>query len=390
MADANQESLQPPKLPGIIDVYKQLRRDLFGKDVENAATYTYEWIADQLGHFALGFTGVFLLLWFNRGVFRILESDSGWIWALAIILIFVLVETNDFISQWKAYQKSARVFKFNALEILWNMFTAIYYIAIGAIVAAFGIDGPSQGFWSAFIGFILFNALAIWWLERKICFQQAGLPTYFRLPFFQNQLTIEQAQFIADLATPSLPNAEKQTNRHLILAGPLSSGKSTLACAIGTEFAVRSRMGIGRYTTFSKLIETVMELALGDDHVASDGRILWPWQTSELLLVDDVDVIVENLPGAPQVPHLGLEIAKKRAEWINSQVSPEIHANLKFRRTVWVIGDVTDGELNAWREVLAATIEVSVDHMTVIRFENNIRDLDPKRECPVASRRIRL
>jgi hypothetical protein len=390
MTIASDKPMETPPLPGIGSVISQLRRDLFGKDVENSATYTYDWLADQVGHFTLGFTGTLLFQWFNVGIFPVYAAATGWTWAILICAIFVVVESLDFLSQWYAYQKSNRVFKFNSLEILWNCFTAVYYIAIGAVVAAFGISNPAFGFWAALAGFAFFVILAIWWLERKICFQQAGLPSYFRLPFFQNTIDPPMAKFIADLCEPSLPNDPRRTNRHLIIAGPLSSGKSTLATAIGTEFAVRQRMGIGRYSTFAKLIQTVQELSAGDKAEASDGRILWPWQTSELLIVDDVDVISEHTPGTKTDPEHELAIAKSRTELIISKISPDVRENLKYRRTVWVIGDVDDGQLERWRAMLAEVIVIGPATMTVCRFADKLSDLKPLRSRPSQAERVKL
>lgn len=390
MNSAKSKPTQAPPLPGIGSVILQLKRDLFGKDVENCATYTYEWLADQVGHFTLGFTGVFLFHWFNTGVRPLYRGASGWTWAILICAIFVTVESLDFLSQWRTYHQSNRVFQLNTLEILWNCFTAVYYIAIGAVVAAFGIGDAARGFGAAVAGLVLFVVLAVWWLERKICFQQAGLPSYFRLPFFQNTISPTTAAFIADLCKPGPPGAPPKTDRHLIIAGPLSSGKSTLAIAIGTEFAVRRRMGVGRYSTFAKLIQAVQELSAGDQAEAGDGRILWPWQTSELLIVDDVDVVSEYGPGANNDPKLELDIARSRTQFIISKISKDIRENLKYRRTVWVVGDVDDGRLDLWKAVLAETIGIDPKNMTVCRFADKIRDLKPERSRPAKSERVKL
>src|SRR4051812_48371144 len=43
------------------DILKQLKADLIGKDSYRGVTLTYSWLANQFGHFALGFIPVFLL-----------------------------------------------------------------------------------------------------------------------------------------------------------------------------------------------------------------------------------------------------------------------------------------------------------------------------------------
>ena len=43
----------PPNVPTSF-LLEQFWRDIFGKEVQSAATYSYLWIADQMGHVALG------------------------------------------------------------------------------------------------------------------------------------------------------------------------------------------------------------------------------------------------------------------------------------------------------------------------------------------------
>lgn len=378
----------PEKPPGIWSVICQLKRDLFGKDVENSATFTYDWLADQVGHFTLGFLGTFLLDWINT-TFIHWEYATGTTWAVAIVLVFCVVEALDFLGQWRAYEKSSQVFQFNWGEILFNVVTAVYYIALGAVVAAFGMRSASDGVWAFLVMVVFFVGLAIWWLERKICFQQAGMPIYFRLTFFKNTIPIDTAKIIAALSSPGV----KPIKRHLVISGPISSGKSTLAAAIGTEFAVRRRMGIGRYTTLAKLLQTIKAAAQGDDQAPDEGRILWSWQTSDLLIVDDVDFLSPPEPGSEHNVEQQKEIAKKLTDMVIQEIEkvvPAIRPGLKHRRTVWVVGDVDDGALEAWCDSIARVIGIGSGEIAVCRFSAKLKDLNIDRVRPEKSERVKL
>ncbi len=390
MSQNSNDPLASPKPPGIGDVISQLKRDLFGKDVENAATYTYGWLADQVGHFSLGFVGTLMLTWLVGSCLTPSLFTCGWFWAGAICLLFVGIETADFIWQLREYNASSKTFKFNGFEVLGNCFIAVYYIAIGAVVAAFGTQHPLCGVIAFLVGAVFFAVPAVGWLEQKIRFQQAGLPIYYRLAFFKNDITPDNAKFIADLSHPECGTPTPSTARHLIIAGPLSSGKSTLAAAIGTEFAVRGKQGIGRYMTFAKLVQTVVAEATGDDGVADEGRILWPWQTSDMLIVDDVDVITQHTTIDHPETIDEVSIAHSRANVIIKLIPPEIRDHLKYRRTIWVIGNVDDGQLDRWKQVIGNVIEIDYKTINVCKFKQPIHKLDKDRPRPEAAQRAKL
>src|SRR6266567_3929047 len=45
-----------PRSPHITyrELFQQFRADVYGKEVQSAATYSYMWMADQMGHVCLG------------------------------------------------------------------------------------------------------------------------------------------------------------------------------------------------------------------------------------------------------------------------------------------------------------------------------------------------
>ena len=56
--------LNEPHLPNLRDVLRQTYFDLLQtKDVQDNPTFTYTWLADQFGHFTLGFLPTFVISW---------------------------------------------------------------------------------------------------------------------------------------------------------------------------------------------------------------------------------------------------------------------------------------------------------------------------------------
>jgi hypothetical protein len=374
-----------PKLPDVHAVIDQVIRDLFGKDVQDTATFSYEWVADQFGHFALGFEITLALSWI-ASLFGYKDGRVGLLIGLAVVLVFVVKEADDFYREWTKARTAKSVFKFNGLELFYNTFTAVFYIALGAIVAGLGLLNPIFGLIAIPVTATFALLLGYAWLRRKLTFQQAGLPYLYRLANFPSPIDKETAEFIVRLSKPSPPGESPTIAHHLIIAGPLDSGKSSLAVGIGTEFAIR--MGIGRYTTLAKLLQAVFKDGQWDKPEFDDGRILWPWQTSDLLVVDDVEVLSDHIPGKPMDVETKHRIAQFRVDTLKAQIPAALQAALKYRRTVWVVGEIDDGELTRWRSLIASVISVPSDQVRTLSFHQKLNELDPDRPMPTSAEQV--
>jgi hypothetical protein len=357
-----------PHLPTVSEVGAQAYRDLFGKDVQETPTVSYVWMADQLGHFGLGFQITFLLRWIAEA----LGYLSGWavfLVAIGNLSIWVVKEWFDYLREVRKAKTASSIFPFNAKEIRWNIVTALFFIAAGVIVAAISRRNPLDPIIA--LGVLLVPALwvIVWWLRRKITFQQAGLPYLYRLTNFPNKIADDEAEaqrlatFIIDLANPASASGQ---GKHLVIAGPLGSGTSSLAAGVGTEFAFA--MGIGRYTTLVKLLESsVMNegKSLGQPEF-QDGRILWPWQFAELLIIDDlpeVGSITARIASLTDRRGAPIEASRAVAGDSLNQLEPALEqarldraflTGLGCRRSVWVIGDVKTPTV--WRDTLAKVL----------------------------------
>jgi hypothetical protein len=335
-----------PHLPTTVEIFTQAYHDLFGKDVQETPTVSYVWMADQLGHFGLGFEITYLMTWIASVAF----AFNGWPAALVCgalnLSIWVVKEVFDYRRELRRSRLAKSVFEFNSREIWQNVATALFFIGVGVVVAVLAAYSPLYGLISIPLALIPVFFVLRSWLRVKITFQQAGLPYLYRLTNFPNPIAPDpaEAQALADFII-KMSHPQEKDGRHLVIAGPLGSGASALGIGIGTEFAFR--LGIGRYTTLVKLVESSVKQGRSQTvQDFDDGRILWPWATSDLLIVDDVQQ-VGSLDGrlaallgrgdsepTPQQLRAGLEQARLDREFLEG---------LGRRRSIWVIGPLDGG-----------------------------------------------
>lgn len=133
-------------LPDRRDVWRQARYDLFEtKDVQDNPTYSYAWIADQGGHFSLGFLPTYLL----AGLLRVADPDYEWhsresnAWiGLGVFGMWVVKELNDLRLAWRNARRSKSDFPFHKYELFLNIGTAWLFFAMGSAVAALSFWKP--------------------------------------------------------------------------------------------------------------------------------------------------------------------------------------------------------------------------------------------------------
>ena len=366
---------------GLRRVFTQVSHDLYGtKDVQDAITASYVWLADQIGHLTLGLVPTLLLSWIWDGIWaRWICADcaagDGWrILGLVVLaaLVFAYWCYKEATDRRDTEQRAGRVFFFDSGDILWNVKTALLYFGIGGLLAI----AVFIHWWALVVALalVLWPALrvAFWWLRRKLAFQQAGLPYLYRLANFTSPLGENEKKTVIGIANLKdrkillsrvcfgrdevKPNAP--AIRHILLTGPLGAGKTSLAVGVGTEFAFA--LGIGRYLSAAKLVELAADReAKPDEMDYDDGRVLWPWTACDLLIVDDVDA---GATTAGITTHLvepvRLDVALTAAAG---------QAPLKWlggRRSVWVLGDASAAP--AWRTIIAKLMSIGEGEIMTI------------------------
>lgn len=352
-------------------IFRQVRHDLFGsKDAQDASTLTYTWVADQFGHVTLGFI-VTLALW----AFLLIK------WAAIVVAIIIVVkEAYDYFCELNQRQ---RAFRFDWTDVLFNCVTSVIYTWIGAAVAVTAVLFPAWwGLLAALVLVVLSLPIATYWLRRKIALQQSDAPFLYRLANFpENFAGADAPGIITNLVAPTAPQF-----RHVVLTGPLNSGKTSLAVGTATEFGYRA--GLCRFISLVKLAQTRFSPGHGMTerpglHAGTtfqDGRTIWPLNAVELLVVDDSD---------GGIPQLEIEPCRIKDALI-AQLGNDFFSLMKGRRTLWVAG--TNDHAQSWYTLVASLLtDGNTDRIGKVALREDLQNtLRPRRRWLMMTRGARL
>jgi hypothetical protein len=327
----------PPTL-GYPDLLKQFWADVFGKEVQDATTYSYTWLADQVGHVCLGLLLNFLLTALTKAFgFTSVANFAGLFGAI------ILTSGWEYVAYSRSVSKATGLFPLGVKLLRNNAIIASYYMALGAIMGYVAIRGAvvlvgQETPWRQILEMLAVIVLGVvtapYWLRQKIIWQKAALPYLFRLAEVQkkfNEADARQLQeLIDDHSPPSAPG------RQVVIGGPVGSGRTSLAAGIGTEFAFK---GIKvRYVSF----DTLLEFAVGptrDDHGPWNIQY-WPWDQAQVVIVDNIGPLISNQRREQS------ELVEQFREYLEHDLKS---AAPVFRKchSIWVIGDLSDPNATA-------------------------------------------
>ena len=316
------------------EVLCQVWNDFTDKEVQAGYTYTYIWMANQVGHFTLGFLPTILASWLFRW-FGCEPVDEGHspplLWfALVSAAFWGVKEIRDVVRAKRG--AAGHVFPVNVWDLWRNAGTAVYFFWTGILVAVLGLFSGLLGL----IVFVLLSAVAVlvparYWLPRRLCFQRAHLPRVARLADFTGQLSARPRRLSARNIESFLEAAK--ANRvdvpcHLLVFGEVGTGRTYLAVAIGTEHSFEVRRV--RYLTWTKLLESAVSDPTSG---VQDGALVWPWMSVDILILDDM---------VDQSGTVGPELLEEKRKELRDLPDPARNA-LRKQRVVWVFGSIEDG-----------------------------------------------
>jgi hypothetical protein len=322
-----------PRSPQISygELFKQFKADVYGKEVQSAATYSYMWMADQMGHVCVGILVNQITTFGARHLWPFLAWHSfaevaGLITAIAIVAAW---EASTFFN---SAQSAKGLFPLGRELLRDNAIIATLYMALGAVVGfGFHIGLP----WSDVAVIIACTIIAIWlapgWLRQKIIWQKAALPYLSRLAEMEPTMGRDAAKMLQELLDKGAPPNVKPAQ--VIIGGPVGSGRTQLAAGIGTEFAFTNVKT--RYISIQSLLEFA-SAAQPPDFPDDSGPVnvnYWPWSESQVIIIDDVGPLI-----APQRDQHE-DVLNHFSGILNDELK-SVAPILANCHTVWVIGDL--------------------------------------------------
>jgi hypothetical protein len=306
-------------------IFRQLKADLIGKDSYRGITLTYAWLANQFGHFALGFIPVLVLYTILRSIY---EPDPHPYWSALIIAGFwLLFEIYNFLGP---LLKKKTDYRFTPAwwNVAFDTATDLVFFWIGTVSAAILLDfsWPAFSLLIALILIVLYPSY--YWFTTKMFQQYASYPFQFRLSQWTHHISKEDK----DTVTGFLRNPAR---KHLLIFGATGAGKTTLSVGIANELSIRRRASY--YTPAIKLY-----CMFHESEVKTDA--LWFWRNTEILVIDDIN------PGGPIKEDLvGPEKFLQYLDAVN--VNREV---IRSRSVIWVLGNHDSSETlrNKWSALL--------------------------------------
>ena len=306
-------------------IFKQLKNDLWCKEVATGYTTSYTWEANQLGHFAIGFAPTIILTCIATAIW----GASPWLALVALfpILFMLYKEKGDVQNEVVRFNKTPGVEPLNISDIKKNAWTANVFSMVGAIVAgSVSLATLLPPAAAAILPLITLLVLCIpcfailkYWIAKKICFQQAGLPYTYRLSYFAKQKILGSA----DDTEKILKDFQNGEIDHLIVSGPIRSGKTSLITAIGTELSFRQFKV--RYLNFLDFLDISLDKKEQPIHVA---YVLWDWKDADIIIFDDVDYDLVSRMKADEYKDVLKILKTKKIVWGIEEQSTQFKKNM--------------------------------------------------------------
>ena len=322
-----------PRSPDITygELLKQFKADVYGKEVQSAATYSYMWMADQMGHVCVGIIVNTIVTLGARKLWQFFDwqnyAETG-----GLIAAIAIVATWEASTYFSSERSSTGLFPLGRKLLRDNAIIASLYMSLGAIIGfGFQIGIP----WADVIFIVICTFVAIWlapaWLRQKIIWQKAALPYLSRLAEMEPTMGKDAAKTLQSLINGGAPPAVKPCQ--IVVGGPVGSGRTQLAAGIGTEFAFKKVKT--RYVSIQSLLEFAA-VAQPPEFPDDPGPVnvnYWPWSEAQVVIIDDIGPLI-----APQRDQQVAMLDHFRGI-LNNELKP-IAEVLARCHTVWVIGDL--------------------------------------------------
>lgn len=337
-------------------VFAQLKNDLIGKDSYRGVTLTYSWLANQFGHFSLGFIPTIIL-------YTLVKAQSGEnhleIWTPMIIWsIWILFEAYNLTAPIlfgqgtkRSISRVSRTFSPDWHNLIFDTLTDLCFFGIGAWSAGLVCGWSMPAMVLLTILCLLSIYPSYYWYSTKIYLQNAGYPFQLRLSQWPLNLTQPHKEAILEFMS------HEATGKHLLVFGSKGSGKTTLSVAIATELSIRNHRC--SYVTATKLLSMFYE----KDSSITGTPGLWSWYDSSLLVIDDIN------PGG--FIKQDILTATLFYEFLNNSRYGQFNIDqMKNKNVIWVMGNRTPSpELEEQWEILLGLIGIQKSDICTVNLD---------------------
>lgn len=311
--------------------FQQLSRDIIGKDSYRGVTLSYSWLANQFGHFSLGFipnTLLFVLLSSKIQIdnFKLLLYTT-----IGVGLFWLLFETFNVIKSIVKKDEKDSIFPIAWGNVLYDTCVDVTFFIFGSISASLVFHFFNFFFVIGLILTIFLIISFIYWYQVKIYLQSAEFPFQMRLSQWKFSIDDENKLKAENIFT-------NKKHKQIIILGGKGSGKTSLAVAIATELAIKYTASY--YTTAIKFPELCSE---SDVALKANTLDYWTWREASCLIIDDIQPIV------PFYDSITPDYFKEAIE--NSSTYVDINkAGLCNKTTIWVLGQTS--QLETWKSFI--------------------------------------
>lgn len=332
-----QDRVAGPSFPSLTkrDLLRQVWADAYGKEVQSAATYSYLWLADQVGHVCVGIIVDFAAtVVIGLAMTYVLGAASAAKYGMWLGLVLTVIGVS--IWEWSAYHSSVKqatgLFPLDTKLLAANAFVATAYMALGGVLGfAFHLPLYPAVFLSAAVVAAAI-VLAPSWVRQKIIWQKASIPYLFRLadvmPTIEKVDAIQLQNLIENGAPPSTKPCQ------IIIGGPIDSGRTPAAAGIATEFSFRGNKV--RYLSLDCLLEFAAHASSGKypDDQGPTTISYWRWSEAQVVVIDGVGPVISATEPDRSASYTRF---KRMLENDLSNIADV----LGRCHTVWVLGDLS-------------------------------------------------